>query len=88
MEEIEVAILKHVSIKNCVVVVKEFSESIKLILGYIIAKNPVKSNDLKLFLKDILPEHMIPNMFINIDEIPLTANGKLDKKALPEPKFN
>jgi amino acid adenylation domain-containing protein/non-ribosomal peptide synthase protein (TIGR01720 family) len=47
-------------------------------------QNP-KSNDLRHFLSERLPEYMVPSVFVQIDAIPLTPNGKADRKALPEP---
>jgi acyl-CoA synthetase (AMP-forming)/AMP-acid ligase II len=43
---------------------------------------------LKDYLKDILPDYMVPKMFVIMDRFPLTPNGKVDRKALPEPTFS
>jgi len=78
--EIEAAIIKHKLISKCAVVLSS-GDSNKLVAFYV-AQCSVLDDDLRNYLKDYLPEHMIPSQFIKIDEIPLTANGKVDKKSL------
>jgi amino acid adenylation domain-containing protein len=58
----------------------------QLIAAYYVA--PEAAAGLREYLQTKLPEYMIPSYFIKIDRIPLTANGKIDKKALPEPTSN
>ncbi|HEX3047452.1 MAG TPA: amino acid adenylation domain-containing protein [Bacillota bacterium] len=55
------------------------------ICAYYVSSRELTTSDLREHLLAKLPEYMIPSYFINIDQIPLTANGKIDKKALPEP---
>ena len=43
-------------------------------------------SELRRFLKERLPTHMVPSTFVFVDEFPLTANGKIDRKALPSPQ--
>jgi thioester reductase-like protein len=57
------------------------------------ANNPLQVNEknnlvpeLRMFLKEKLPQHMIPSTFVVIDSLPLTPNGKIDRRALPDPK--
>lgn len=49
-------------------------------------QNKVVSDDLKTFLQAKLPDYMVPNFFIELNEFPVTSNGKLNRKALPNPK--
>jgi len=80
--EIENTIREHAEIVDCVAVVKEISESVILILAYIVAKAGVDVAGLKAFLRARLPDYMIPNRIEEIPEIPLTSSGKADRKAL------
>ena len=61
------------------------SETVILIIAYVVWKAGAESDGLKQYLKQHLPDYMIPNRFERIDEIPLTPSGKADRKALPEP---
>jgi acyl-CoA synthetase (AMP-forming)/AMP-acid ligase II len=69
------------------VIVKRYSESVVLIVAYVVARTPVDFAALKTHLKQLLPEYMVPSHFQSIDEIPLTPTGKADRKALPEPEL-
>ncbi|HEX2926638.1 MAG TPA: amino acid adenylation domain-containing protein [Ruminiclostridium sp.] len=57
----------------------------KFLCAYIVADDEVEVSDLKHFIAKDLPDYMIPSHIIEVDNIPLTSNGKIDKKALPEP---
>ena len=66
---------------------KEINGSIELI-AYVIAKDTVADIDkesLRNYLKESLPDYMIPSRWMELEDFPLTASGKLDRKALPEP---
>jgi surfactin family lipopeptide synthetase A len=83
--EIENTIREYPGIVDCVALVKRYSETIILIIVYMVCKADLESGGLKQFLKKRLPDYMIPSHFERIDEIPLTPSGKADRKALPEP---
>ena len=53
--------------------------------GYFTAKEAVNAEELKAFLQEKLPEYMVPNVLMQLDEMPMTTNGKVNRKALPEP---
>lgn len=57
----------------------------KYICAYIVSEDELPANELREHIARVLPAYMIPSHFVQINEIPLTANGKIDKKALPEP---
>ncbi|MDF2804604.1 MAG: bmyC [Anaerocolumna sp.] len=82
--EIETQLCKHEDIKQVAVVLKELDD-IKAITAYIIAKRELSVGELRTFLKDKLPYYMIPAFYVQLDSIPTNHNGKLDKKALPDP---
>ncbi|WP_306352312.1 non-ribosomal peptide synthetase [Flavobacterium sp. '19STA2R22 D10 B1'] len=81
--EIEQVILMDEEVKQVVVDVKEFSNN-KLIVAYIMTNKEVDKKALQLRLKKILPNYMLPSYYVNIDVIPLTENGKIDKNKLPK----
>ncbi|MGB3466245.1 MAG: condensation domain-containing protein, partial [Cyclobacteriaceae bacterium] len=58
----------------------------KELVAYLTATAEQHSNDLRVYLKDRLPEYMVPSYFVQLEEIPLTANGKVDKRSLPAPE--
>ena len=73
-------------IRDAAVVVKE-NNNAKYICAYIINDGNLSKEEVKKELAKTLPEYMIPSYFFNIEEIPTTKNGKLNKKLLPEPEF-
>lgn len=86
LEEIELNILKYCNIKETVVVVKEDKCGIKYLCGYIVSGKKVVVKDLRDYLSKKIPEYMIPDIFVQIDEIPFTSNGKINRRALPAPE--
>jgi acyl-coenzyme A synthetase/AMP-(fatty) acid ligase len=80
--EIENAIRKYPGVSDCVAVVRKHSDSISVIVAYIVRKSLFDLDKLKECLKTDLPDYMIPNHFEMIAEIPLTPSGKADRKAL------
>lgn len=86
--EIENTIRTVPGIADCVVIAKKYSESIDLIVSYLVCKEDIDVDVLKQQLRRYLPEYMVPSHFEKIDEIPLNSNGKADRKALPEIKFS
>ena len=51
------------------------------------SKAGIKQEEIIKCLSKVLPEHMIPRAYVELKEFPLTVNGKLDRKALPDPEF-
>jgi amino acid adenylation domain-containing protein/non-ribosomal peptide synthase protein (TIGR01720 family) len=80
--EIEYALLKHIDVKEAVVMAKENKNNERELVAYIISKTPQNANVLRTFLKDLLPEYMIPGYYVQVDMFPLTSNGKINKKVL------
>jgi len=83
--EIEDAIRGFAGVADCVTTVKRYSETIVLIVAYVVCKEDFDFNELKRRLKEQLPPHMVPNYFERLDKLPLTPSGKADRNALPEP---
>ena len=86
--EIENTIRECPGIADCVCVARKYSENVILIIAYLVCKSEVAIDSLKQYLKKHLPDYSIPNHFVILDKMPLTPNGKADRKALPEPVFN
>lgn len=84
--EIESQLSKHEGITESVIVVKE-NEGDKFIVAYYTGKEVVDTSSLKTFISKNLPEYMLPSFFVWMKSIPLTSNGKIDKKALPNPEI-
>jgi amino acid adenylation domain-containing protein/non-ribosomal peptide synthase protein (TIGR01720 family) len=85
--EIEKYLVTHKAIKDAVVVDLEDENKSKYLLAYIIRKGEVSTGELKELLLRFLPDYMVPLHFIELDEIPLTSNGKVDRRSLPEPQL-
>lgn len=84
LEAIETQILHIPSIEQCAVVVQENTIFGKYILAYISGKKiTINSNKIKESLKKYLPDYMIPSFFIVLNTLPMTNNGKIDRKKLP-----
>ena len=85
--EIEMALAKHPAVRECVVAARDDSSGLKRLIGYVVcgdAKRPTTS-ELRAWVGRSLPEYMIPSLFVFLSELPRTPNGKIDRKALPEP---
>lgn len=80
--EIEVILSKHPSIQDCAVLVREVTETIINIIACIVSEYRLSTKDMKNYLKLFLPNYMIPNEFIILGALPLTSNGKIDRKVL------
>jgi amino acid adenylation domain-containing protein len=82
--EIESTVASHPDVEGCVVVSKDQGAGVQLIAYYVLdeGSNTVDSSILREYLSDRLPDYMIPAFIERIDEIPLTPNGKIDRKYL------
>lgn len=84
--EIESDLLKHKSIKDVVVVANDHTDGSKYLCAYYVSDIELSVNELRSFLTKNLAEYMIPSYFVRLDKIPLSSNGKADRKALPKPE--
>lgn len=84
--EIENVILEFGGIRQCLVHVKEDNNSEKKLIAYLVgSEGKYDKEKLQEHLRSKLPEYMVPALFIDIPELPLSNNGKVDRKALPRP---
>ncbi|HET8891689.1 MAG TPA: amino acid adenylation domain-containing protein [Candidatus Angelobacter sp.] len=83
--EIEAALQAHKGVEACAVIVREDQPGEKRVVAYVVT-NGAAAAPFGDFLKDRLPDHMIPSAFVEMDQLPLTPSGKVDRKALPAPE--
>ncbi|MCK4258408.1 MAG: amino acid adenylation domain-containing protein [Halanaerobiales bacterium] len=83
--EIEAKLLKHESVTKAIVIDRETTEGNKYLCAYIVSACEISVAEIKEYLASELPEYMIPAYFVQVAEIPLTINGKIDRKSFPEP---
>ncbi len=85
--EIETVLSSHNAVKEAVVMAREEEGGEKRLVGYVVGKDEqrVTWRQVQEYLSERLPEYMIPTRFVMLEEMPLTPNGKVDRKALPEP---
>jgi len=85
--EISTALSQHPAVRESVVIAREDISAEKRLVAYIVpTSHSVSDYDFRNFLKAKLPEYMIPTSFVILKALPLTANGKLDRNALPAPE--
>ncbi|WP_124727924.1 thioester reductase domain-containing protein [Staphylospora marina] len=83
--EIASVLRDHPAIKGAAVIVREDTPGDKRLVAYYVPSRPVEVSELRDALRRHLPEYMVPVAWVELEEIPLTVNGKLDKRALPKP---
>ncbi|XAK55835.1 amino acid adenylation domain-containing protein [Bacillus inaquosorum] len=86
--EIQAALLQHPIIKEAAVITRKDEQGQTAVYAYMVTTDQQAANtsNIRASLKTMLPDFMLPARLIQIDSIPLTVNGKLDQKALPEPE--
>jgi amino acid adenylation domain-containing protein len=86
--EIENRLLTHDAVKEAVVLDKEDEQGNKYLCAYVVLHpHPIAGPaELKEYLAERLPDYMVPAYFLQLETMPLTPNGKIDRKALPEPE--
>jgi acyl carrier protein len=88
--EIETALTAHPQISEAVVMLREDIPGKKRLVAYVVETLHIKSqqNILRDFLKQELPEYMVPSVFVFLDALPLTPSGKIDRRRLPVPSVS
>jgi acyl carrier protein len=82
--EIEAAISSYEKVEQSVVVAKERIPGTKHLVGYYVSKRELDENELREYLIEHLPDYMVPTLLVHMERLPMTVNGKVDKKKLPD----
>ncbi|MEJ6982474.1 amino acid adenylation domain-containing protein, partial [Pedobacter sp. P351] len=86
--EIESVLQQSGLVSQGVVLAREDSSGNKRLVGYVVTEGVFDKEAVKNYLQSKLPEYMVPALWVELDKLPVTPNGKIDKKALPEPDIN
>ncbi|NOJ97530.1 non-ribosomal peptide synthetase, partial [Corallococcus coralloides] len=83
--EVEAALRLHPFLSDVALLLREDAPGDKRLVAYFTASQPPQASELRSFLEQRLPSFMVPSAFVLLDALPLTAAGKVDRKALPPP---
>jgi len=86
--EIEAVLLELKEIEQAAVIYYETNKGHKYLVAYLVLKENIEENCIRQYIINKLPDYMLPSAFMYLDKLPLTNNGKLDKKSLPAHSFN
>jgi amino acid adenylation domain-containing protein len=87
--EIETVLSQHPRVRECAVLTLSGPNGDKRLVAYFVpqTKRRAQPEELRVFLKQKLPAYMVPTFFVELEKLPLTANGKVERRALPEPEM-
>ena len=90
--EVEAVLTKHLTVQDALVMLREDTVLDKRLVAYVVVRGEERvtgtqnADTLRAYLREKLPNYMVPSAFILLDALPLTPNGKVDRKALPTPE--
>ncbi|AMW13850.1 hypothetical protein A4E84_32730 [Streptomyces qaidamensis] len=88
LSEIEAVLARHASVAQGMVTVREDRTGDRRLVAYLVGDGgEIDTADIRAHLSRALPDYMIPAALVDLDEFPLTPNGKIDRRALPAPEF-
>lgn len=87
--EVEAVLTLHPSVRAAAVIARDDRASAKRLIAYVVPhpERGIQSEQLREFVASKLPEYMVPSAFVVLERLPLTSSGKVDTRALPEPKW-
>jgi bacitracin synthase 3 len=85
LEGIKNRLLKHKDIKDAIVIGRQAKNGDKYLCAYIVSDKKLPTSQLREYLSKTLPDHMIPPYFVQLDQIPMAKQNKVDRKMLPAP---
>ena len=89
LAEVEAALADYPGLAQVVVLARELEDGEKRLVGYVVPESgELDLAGLRAHARTKLPDYMVPAVFVRLDSLPLTANGKLDRDAMPEPDFS
>ncbi|MEO5877875.1 MAG: amino acid adenylation domain-containing protein, partial [Streptosporangiaceae bacterium] len=84
--EVEAVLAEHPGLAGCAVAARPDPLGTLRLVGYVVPRGPLDLAGIRGHLAARLPEWMVPTLFVQLDELPLSANGKIDRSVLPEPE--
>jgi amino acid adenylation domain-containing protein/FkbH-like protein len=85
--EIETVLSQQDAVRECVVLAREDEAGDKRLVAYVVSEVELDPAVLRTRLREVLPEYMVPTAFVELERMPLSPNGKVDRKSLPAPSF-
>ena len=84
LSDIEATLVRHPRVREAAVVTRRGHDGEKSLVAYVVSDYPLDGRELREFCRNTLPSYMVPVAFLALDHLPLTANGKVDRRALPK----
>ncbi|HEU5132692.1 MAG TPA: amino acid adenylation domain-containing protein, partial [Pyrinomonadaceae bacterium] len=85
--EVEAVLNEHAGVSEAVVLARAAANGEQRLVAYVVAQNGSSSGEWREYLQERLPEYMVPAVFASLPALPLTSNGKVDRRSLPAPEW-